>query len=77
MIGKALLNLDQATMHLDPTSPRRMPQDNVSEIPPAASARPGVVAAAIEMKEFTPPQARQPGSWTPWPKASSGCGSMR
>ncbi|CCH70873.1 ABC-1 domain protein [Phycicoccus elongatus Lp2] len=56
MIGKALLNLDQATMHLDPTfSPTDALRDNVSEILTSGlKVSPGgVVAAAIEMKEFT------------------------
>ena len=56
MIGKALLNLDQATMHLDPNfSPTDALRDNVSEILTSGLkvSTGGVVAAAIEMKEFT------------------------
>lgn len=56
MIGKALLNLDQATMHLDPNfSPTDALRDSVSEILTSGLkvSTGGVVAAAIEMKEFT------------------------
>lgn len=56
MIGKALLNLDQATMHLDPDfAPAEALRDNVSEILASGlKVSPGgVIAAAIEMKEFT------------------------
>jgi predicted unusual protein kinase regulating ubiquinone biosynthesis (AarF/ABC1/UbiB family) len=55
MIGKALLNLDQATLHLDPDfNPTEAIRANVSnlltsglKVSPA-----GVMAAAIEAKEF-------------------------
>lgn len=56
MVGKALLNLDQVTSHLDPTfAPAESIRDNVGQIlasglAPTAS---GLVAAAIEAKEFT------------------------
>lgn len=56
MIGKALLNLDQATMHLDPTfEPTEAIRDNVSSILAGGlKVTPGgVIAAAIEAKEFT------------------------
>ena len=56
MIGKALLNLDQATMHLDPDfAPAEALRDNVSEILASGlKVSPGgIIAAAIEMKEFT------------------------
>jgi ubiquinone biosynthesis protein len=56
MIGKALLNLDQATSHLDPDfAPAEAIRDNVSEIF-ASSLRTspgGLLTAAIEAKEFT------------------------
>ena len=56
MIGKALLNLDQATAHLDPDfAPAEAIRDNVSAIF-ASSLRTspgGILAAAIEAKEFT------------------------
>lgn len=54
MIGKALLNLDQSTLHLDP-DPAEAIRDNLShlltsglKVSPA-----GIMAAAIEAKEFT------------------------
>ncbi len=56
MIGKALLNLDQATSHLDPTfAPAEAIRDNVSEIFASSlkSSPGGLLAAAIEAKEFT------------------------
>ena len=56
MIGKALLNLDQATLHLDPTfSPAEAIRDNASSIMRGGlSVSPGgIMAAAIEAKEFT------------------------
>lgn len=55
MIGKALLNLDQATMHLDPGfSPAEAVRDNVDQIMRGGlRTNPGsVVAAAMEAKEF-------------------------
>jgi ubiquinone biosynthesis protein len=56
MVGKALLNLDQSTLHLDPEfDPAEAIRDNLShlltsglKVSPA-----GVMAAAIEAKEFT------------------------
>jgi ubiquinone biosynthesis protein len=56
MIGKALLNLDQSTLHLDPEfDPAEAIRDNLShlltsglKVSPA-----GIMAAAIEAKEFT------------------------
>lgn len=56
MIGKALLNLDQTTSHLDPDfSPADAIRDNVSDIfASSLKVSPGgVLAAAIEAKEFT------------------------
>lgn len=56
MIGKALLNLDQATMHLDPEfSPAEVIRDNVTEIFASSlkTSPGGLLAAAIEAKEFT------------------------
>lgn len=56
MIGKALLNLDQATRHLDPSfSPAAAVRRNIDQILRGGmSVSPGsVMAAAIEAKEFT------------------------
>ena len=56
MIGKAMLNLDLATSHLDPTfAPAECIRDNVSEIfASGLKATPGgLLAAAIETKNFT------------------------
>lgn len=56
MIGKALLNLDQTTSHLDPDfAPAEAIRDNVSEIFTSSlkTSPGGVLAAAIEAKEFT------------------------
>ncbi|NLJ55245.1 MAG: AarF/ABC1/UbiB kinase family protein [Intrasporangiaceae bacterium] len=56
MIGKALLNLDQATLHLDPDfAPAEAIRDNVSEIFASSlkTSPGGILAAAIEAKEFT------------------------
>ena len=56
LIGKALLNLDQATLHLDPTfSPSRAVRRNLDQILRGGlSTSPGsLMAAAIEAKEFT------------------------
>jgi predicted unusual protein kinase regulating ubiquinone biosynthesis (AarF/ABC1/UbiB family) len=56
MIGKALLNLDQATSHLDPDfAPAEAIRDNVSEIFASSlkTSPGGILAAAIEAKEFT------------------------
>lgn len=56
MIGKALLNLDQVTTHLDPDFvPAEAIRDNVAEILASGlkTSPGGVVAAAIEAKEFT------------------------
>lgn len=56
MIGKALLNLDRATAHLDPDfAPAEAIRDNVSEVLVSGlKTSPGaLVAAAIEAKEFT------------------------
>ncbi len=55
MIGKALLNLDQATMHLDPGfSPAQAVRDNVDQIMRGGlRTSPGsVMAAAMEAKDF-------------------------
>lgn len=56
MIGRAMLNLDQATSHLDPTfAPAQCIRDNVSEIfATGLKASPGgLLSAAIETKNFT------------------------
>ncbi|WP_200946940.1 ABC1 kinase family protein [Janibacter sp. Soil728] len=56
MIGKALLNLDQTTSHLDPDfSPAEAIRDNVSDIfASSLKLSPGgMLTAAIEAKEFT------------------------
>jgi ubiquinone biosynthesis protein len=56
MIGKALLNLDQATAHLDPDfAPAEAIRDNVSQIFASSlkTSPGGLLAAAIEAKEFT------------------------
>lgn len=56
MIGKALLNLDQTTSHLDPDfSPAEAIRDNVSDIFASSlkTSPGGLLAAAIEAKEFT------------------------
>ena len=56
MIGKALLNLDHATTHLDPDfEPAEAIRDNVSELLSSGlKVTPGsVISAAIETKEFT------------------------
>lgn len=55
MVGKALLNLDRATSHLDPGfSPADAIRENVSKIFTAglATSPGGLVAAAIESKTF-------------------------
>ncbi|NLW99729.1 MAG: AarF/ABC1/UbiB kinase family protein [Actinomycetales bacterium] len=56
MIGKALLNLDQATVHLDPYfAPAEAIRENVAEIFASSlkTSPSGLLAAAIETKEFT------------------------
>lgn len=56
MIGKALLNLDQATVHLDPDfAPAEAIRDNVSQIFASSlkTSPGGLLSAAIEAKEFT------------------------
>lgn len=56
MIGKAMLNLDQATSHLDPSfAPAASIRDNASEIFASGlkTTPGGVLAAAIEAKDFT------------------------
>ncbi|MGN7248728.1 ABC1 kinase family protein [Janibacter anophelis] len=56
MIGKALLNLDQTTSHLDPDfSPSEAIRDNVSDIFASSlkTSPGGLLSAAIEAKEFT------------------------
>ncbi len=55
MIGKALLNLDQATTHLDPTfAPAEAIRDNLDDIMRGglSLSAGGAIAAAIEAKEF-------------------------
>ena len=55
MIGKALLNLDQATLHLDPDfDPTEAIRANVSDLLTSGLkvSPAGVMAAAIEAKEF-------------------------
>lgn len=56
MIGKALLNLDQSIMHLDPEfAPAEAIRDNVGEILRAGlrTSTGDLVAAALDAKEFT------------------------
>lgn len=56
MIGKALLNLDQATLHLDPEfDPAEAIRANLTELLTSGlKVSPGgIMAAAIEAKEFT------------------------
>jgi hypothetical protein len=56
MIGKALLNLDQSILHLDPDfAPAEAIRDNVGEILLGSlRTSPGdLVAAALDAKEFT------------------------
>uniref|UniRef100_UPI00356953C3 ABC1 kinase family protein n=1 Tax=Nocardioides sp. TaxID=35761 RepID=UPI00356953C3 len=56
MIGKALLNLDQTTLHLDPDfDPAEAIRHNVSDLLSSGLklSRGGIMAAAIEAKEFT------------------------
>lgn len=56
MIGKALLNLDNVTSHLDPDfSPAEAIRENVSEIFASSlkTSPGGILTAAIEAKEFT------------------------
>jgi predicted unusual protein kinase regulating ubiquinone biosynthesis (AarF/ABC1/UbiB family) len=56
MIGKALLNLDQATLHLDPDfDPAAAIRSNLSELLASGLkvSPAGIMAAAIEAKEFT------------------------
>ena len=56
MIGKALLNLDQTTLHLDPDfDPAEAIRANVSDLLSSGLklSRGGIMAAAIEAKEFT------------------------
>lgn len=55
MVGKALLNLDRTTSHLDPGfSPTEAIRDNASDISAAGlkMSSGGIVAAAIESKNF-------------------------
>ena len=56
MVGKALLNLDQATLHLDPDfDPAAAIRSNVGDLLVSGlKVSPGgIMAAAIEAKEFT------------------------
>jgi uncharacterized membrane protein YeaQ/YmgE (transglycosylase-associated protein family) len=56
MVGKALLNLDQATLHLDPDfAPAEAIRGNVRELVRSGlKTSPGdLVAAALDAKEFT------------------------
>ena len=56
MIGKALLNLDQATLHLDPDfDPAAAIRSNLSDLLASGLkvSPAGIMAAAIEAKEFT------------------------
>lgn len=56
LIGKALLNLDQSTLHLDPDfSPAEALRDNLGEMMASGlKVSPGgLMAAALEAKEFT------------------------
>lgn len=56
MVGKALLNLDQSTLHLDPDfEPAEAIRDNLSRLLSSGLkvSAGGVMAAALEAKEFT------------------------
>lgn len=56
MIGKALLNLDQATLHLDPAfAPAEVIREHTSKVLASGlkTSPGGVLAAALEAKEFT------------------------
>ncbi len=56
MVGKALLNLDQATLHLDPDfKPAWIIRDNLEDIMRGGLkvSPAGMMAAALEAKEFT------------------------
>ncbi len=56
MIGKALLNLDQSTLHLDPDfDPAEAIRANLSDLLTSGLkvSRGGIMAAALEAKEFT------------------------
>lgn len=56
MIGKALLNLDQATMHLDPSfAPAEVIREHIHKIMATGlkTSPGGMLAAALEAKEFT------------------------
>jgi len=56
MVGKALLNLDQSTLHLDPDfDPAAAIRSNLSELLASGLkvSPAGIMAAAIEAKEFT------------------------
>lgn len=56
MIGKALLNLDQATMHLDPSfAPAEVISSHIQRIMASGlkTSPGGILAAALEAKEFT------------------------
>jgi predicted unusual protein kinase regulating ubiquinone biosynthesis (AarF/ABC1/UbiB family) len=56
MIGKALLNLDRATMHLDPDfAPAEVISNHIERIMASGlkTSTGGVLAAALEAKEFT------------------------
>ena len=56
MIGKALLNLDQATLHLDPDfAPAEAIRENLRDLLSSGLkvSPAGIMAAAIEAKEFT------------------------
>jgi predicted unusual protein kinase regulating ubiquinone biosynthesis (AarF/ABC1/UbiB family) len=56
MIGKALLNLDQATMHLDPDfAPAEVISGHIHKIMASGlkTSPGGILSAALEAKEFT------------------------
>lgn len=56
MIGKALLNLDQATMHLDPSfAPAEVIRGHITRIMASGlkTSPGGMLSAALEAKEFT------------------------
>ncbi|GAB2868179.1 ABC1 kinase family protein [Nocardioides pacificus] len=62
MIGKTLLNLDQSTMHLDPSfNPTEVVRSHVSGVLASGlkSSAGGILAAALEAKEFTTQMPRR------------------
>ena len=79
MTARPCSTLDQATMHLGPELPQKPGQrqrdpDQRAFLVRSAGGR----RRDRDVKEFTSQLPAGPtGSWIPWPKASSGSGSMR